>query len=312
VSKTSFGIIGGGALGGLYGGLLAKAGFEVHFLLRSDFEHVRKHGLKIETPAGDFELTEVHAHASPDTMPPCDVTVVALKTTQNGELTRLLPQPTSKGGLVLVLQNGLDVELDSAAVVGPDRVLGGCCFLCSNKIGPGHIRHLDHGRIVLGEYQPHNDGVSNRAASLRDDLIIAGIDTTVDPDLATIRWQKLMWNIPFNGLSVVLDASTQELMANVDSLVLAKTLIEEVHRAANACGAVIDERLIQRTLDVTKEMVPYDSSMRIDYLNRRPMEVEAIFGNPIRRAEVFGCKMPHVEMLYRELAFLNRHNSGAA
>ena len=312
MSKTSFGIIGGGALGGLYGGLLAKAGFEVHFLLRSDFEHVRKHGLKIETPAGDFELTEVHAHASPDTMPPCDVTVVALKTTQNGELTRLLPQPTSKGGLVLVLQNGLDVELDSAAVVGPDRVLGGCCFLCSNKIGPGHIRHLDHGRIVLGEYQPHIDGVSNRAASLRDDLIIAGIDTTVDPDLATIRWQKLMWNIPFNGLSVVLDASTQELMANVDSLVLAKTLIEEVHRAANACGAVIDERLIQRTLDVTKEMVPYDSSMRIDYLNRRPMEVEAIFGNPIRRAEAFGCKMPHVEMLYRQLAFLNRHNSGAA
>ena len=311
MSNTSFGIIGGGALGGLYGGLLAKAGFDVHFLLRSDFEHVQHHGWKIETPGGDFELSDVHAHRSPDTMPPCDVTIVALKTTQNAELTRLLPQPTSRGGLVLVLQNGLDVEADSVAVVGPERVLGGCCFLCSNKVGPGHIRHLDHGRIVFGEYKPQTAGLTDRAVALCDDLVSAGIDATVEADLARARWQKLMWNIPFNGLSVVLDASTEELMANADSLALARTLIEEVHRAADACGAVIDERQIQRTLDVTHQMVPYDSSMRIDYLNRRPMEVEAIFGNPIRRANAVGCKMPRADMLYHELSFLDRQCSGA-
>jgi len=311
LSKTSFGIIGGGALGGLYGGLLAKAGFNVHFLLRSDFEHVQQHGWKIETPGGDFELADVHAHRSPETMPPCDVTIVALKTTQNSELPRLLPQPTSQGGLVLVLQNGLDVEAESAAVVGSERVLGGCCFLCSNKVGPGHVRHLDHGRIVFGEYKPHSDGRTDRVLRLCDDLVSAGIDAKAEADLARARWQKLMWNIPFNGLSVVLDASTADLMANADALALARTLIEEVHRAAEACGSLIDERQIQRTLDVTREMVPYDSSMRIDYRNHKPMEVEAIFGNPLRRADAVGCKMPRVEMLYRQLRFLDRQGGRA-
>ena len=131
---TRFGVIGGGALGGLYGALLAKAAFDVHFLLRSDAGHVRHHGWKVETPLGDFDVPVVNVHTSVETMPACDVTVVALKTTQNAILQSLLPKPTSQGGCVLVLQNGLDVERDAAVVVGPERVLGGCCFLCSNKV----------------------------------------------------------------------------------------------------------------------------------------------------------------------------------
>jgi 2-dehydropantoate 2-reductase len=286
--------------------LLAKAGFEVHFLLRSDAEHVRQHGWKVETPLGDFEIKDVNVHASADTMPPCDVTVIALKTTQNGLLPDLLPGPTSQGGRVLVLQNGLDVEHDAAEIVGSDRVLGGCCFLCSNKVGPGHIRHLDHGRILFGDYDPALKLTSGHAAAVRDDLVDAGIDAKLVADLAAARWKKLMWNIPFNGLSVVLNASTQELMESPAAYDLARSLMEEVHQAANACGAVISEQVIQSTLDVTRDMVPYDSSMRLDFIHHRPMEVEAILGAPIRHARDRGCEMPRVEMLYRELLFLDR------
>ncbi|MGB0760587.1 MAG: putative 2-dehydropantoate 2-reductase [Rubripirellula sp.] len=303
---TRFGVIGGGALGGLYGAMLAKAGFDVHFLLRSDAGHVRHHGWKVETPLGDFDVPVVNVHTSVETMPACDVTVVALKTTQNAILQSLLPKPTSQGGCVLVLQNGLDVERDAAVVVGPERVLGGCCFLCSNKVGPGHIRHLDHGRILLGDYQQSQHAISDRASAVFEDLVYAGIDAKLVSDLATARWKKLMWNIPFNGLSVVLNASTWELMESPEACGLARDLIEEVHQAAKACGSAISEKVIQTTLDVTREMVPYDSSMRLDYLNQRPMEIEAILGNPIRRAEACGCKMPRVEMLYHELLFLNR------
>ncbi|MGI9442124.1 MAG: putative 2-dehydropantoate 2-reductase [Rubripirellula sp.] len=306
VRTTRFGVIGGGALGGLYGCLLAKAGFDVHFLLRSDAEHVRQHGWKVETPLGDFEIKEVNVHASAETMPPCDVTVVALKTTQNGLLPDLLPRPTSQGGRVLVLQNGLDVEHDAAQVVGPDRVLGGCCFLCSNKVGPGHIRHLDHGRILFGDYRPALKPTSDHAAAIRDDLVHAGIDAKLVADLAAARWKKLMWNIPFNGLSVVLNASTKELMECPESCDLARSLMEEVHHGANACGSKISEQVIQTTLDVTRDMVPYDSSMRLDFINHRPMEIEAILGVPIRHARDRGCEMPRVEILYRELLFLDR------
>ena len=312
VRTTRFGVIGGGALGGLYGCLLAKAGFEVHFLLRSDAEYVRQHGWKVETPLGDFEIKDVNVHASADTMPPCDVTVIALKTTQNGLLPDLLPRPTSQGGRVLVLQNGLDVEHDAAEIVGVDRVLGGCCFLCSNKVGPGHIRHLDHGRILLGDYDPALKQTSDHAAAIRDDLVDAGIDAKLVADLAAARWKKLMWNIPFNGLSVVLNASTQELMESPESCELARSLMKEVHHAANTCGSRISEQVIQTTLDVTRNMIPYDSSMRLDYINQRPMEVEAILGKPIRYARARGCEMPRVEMHYRELLFLDRKAGSAS
>lgn len=307
-SARRYAVIGAGALGGLYGGLLARSGFEVHFLLHSDYEHVRDHGLKVETTLGDFHLPKVHAHATAESMPPCDVTILGLKTTRNGSLPELLPTPTRGGGVVLVLQNGLDVEAATAAIVGPERTLGGCCFLCSNKVGPGHIRHIDYGRVVFGEYDARRQDDLARAESIRRDFSAAGIDAHTTDDLRKTRWRKLMWNIPFNGLSVVLNTSTRELIDDPEASQLAGSIIAEVHAAAARCGASIDEQAIEQTLEHTREMVPYDSSMRLDYLARRPIELEAIFGNPLRAAQERGAEMPRVQMLYRQLAFLDRMN----
>jgi 2-dehydropantoate 2-reductase len=307
MNKQRYAIIGAGALGGLYGGMLARSGFEVHFLLNSDFEHVARNGLRVESPWGDFHLSDVHAHATHESMPACDVTIVGLKTTRNEILADLLPSPTRGGGVVLVLQNGLGIEEDSAAIVGADRVLGGCCFLCSNKVGPGHIRHVDFGRIEFGEYSVAQ--VTPRAQRICDELQSAGIDVKTVDNLSLARWRKLMWNIPFNGLSVALDASTKELVDDPASVALVDSIIREVHSAAASCGVEIDPEMITKTVDVTRKMVPYDSSMRIDFLNHRPMEVEAIFGNPLRAANKQGASMPRVEMLYRQLKFLDARNS---
>ncbi|VAW08418.1 2-dehydropantoate 2-reductase [hydrothermal vent metagenome] len=299
--RQRYAIIGTGALGGLYGAMLARGGHEVHFLLRSDFDHVTKHGLKIESHLGDFELSSVNTHATVDSMPACDVTIVALKTTQNRLLEELLTSPTRDGGVVLVLQNGLDVEADSAAVVGADRVLGGTCFLCTNKVGPGHIRHIDYGRIVFGNY---SGALSPAAVRIAEEMVTAGIDANATDDLLLTRWRKLMWNIPFNGLSVALDATTKQLVDDPHAVALIEKIIQEVHGAAAASGIEIPETMIDKTIDSTRTMIPYDSSMRIDYLNRRPMEIEAIFGNPLRAAKKVGAEMPRVEMLYQQLKFI--------
>ena len=319
MNKQRYAIIGAGALGGLYGSMLARSGFEVHFLLNRDYQHVVDHGFRVESVWGDFELPNVNAHASAKTMPDCDVTIVGLKTTRNDLLKELLPTPTRNGGVVLVLQNGLNVEADSAAVVGDDRVLGGCCFLCSNKVGPGHVRHMDYGRIVFGEYTAENasqdrreqPGVSDRAQRICDELVEANIDAQITDDLRLTRWRKLLWNIPFNGLSVALDASSKELVDDPDSLLLAEQLMREVHAGANACGVPIPEKLIDKTIEVTHSMVPYDSSMRLDYRNQQPMELDAIFGNVIQAALAAQCPMPKVEMLYQQLRFLDQRNLGS-
>ena len=306
--RRRYAILGSGALGGLYGGMLARQGHEVHFLLHSDYQHVVEHGLRVDSTWGSFQLPDVHAHRSSKTIPPCDVTIVGLKTTNNHLLPHLLPAPTRGGGIVLVLQNGLDVEQDAANIVGSHRVMGGCCFLCSNKVGPGHIHHLDYGQIVFGTLTPGNDTISPTISQVHDDLSSAGIDVKTTDDLQMIRWRKLMWNIPFNGLSVVLDASTKELVEHEQSLALSQSIVQEVHTTAASCGIQIPVEMVKKTIDNTRTMVPYDSSMRLDFLNKRPMEVESIFGNPIRAAFAQGVRMPLVNMLYQQLKFIDTQN----
>jgi 2-dehydropantoate 2-reductase len=307
-------VIGAGALGGLYGGMLANAGREVHFLLNSDYEEAKTNGWRVESTRGDFLLPpeQLHLHRDARTLPPCDVTIVGLKTTRNSLLAELLPYPTSGGGVVLCLQNGLHSEADSVAVVGTDRVLGGCCFLCSNKVGPAHIRHIDYGRIVMGEFTPASAapaGVTPRLSEIADDMRAANIDANATGDLWMARWRKLMWNIPFNGLSVVLNASTRDLIVTPATEALAAAIMQEVYDAAAACGRELPKDAIEATLDHTRQMVPYDSSMRLDYLAGRPMELNAIFAAPIAAAHNAGITMPRVEMLHQQLQFLDRLSS---
>jgi len=309
--KLTYAIIGSGALGGLYGGMLANRGSEVHFLIHSGMEQIRRDGWSVESVLGDFHIPgdRLNLHSHPATIPPVDVTIVAIKTTLNEQLSDLLVGSTANGGVVLCLQNGLHSEADSVAVVGPDRVLGGCCFLCSNKMGPGHIRHLDYGRIVMGEFTDAAKlpiGITPRLQRITDDLRAAGIDANATGDLWMARWRKLMWNIPFNGLSVALNASTKELIEDPASAAIAESIMEEVHSAADACGRRLPEDAIALTMEHTRHMVPYDSSMRLDFWAGREMELQAIFASPLEAARRAGATMPRVELLHRQLEFLQR------
>ncbi|NJL37596.1 MAG: putative 2-dehydropantoate 2-reductase [Leptolyngbyaceae cyanobacterium RM2_2_4] len=309
-SDRSYAILGTGALGGFYGARLQQAGAEVHFLLRSDYQHVRQHGLTIDSVQGNFKLPQVHAYASVEQMPPCDVIVVALKTTQNYLLPQLLPPLVSETSTVLVLQNGLGVEAEAAQIVGAEKVIGGLCFLCSNKIAPGHIHHLDYGAIALGHYSDDNQpcGITRQMSEIADDFRRANVSIDLKDDLFLARWQKLVWNIPFNGLSVVLNATTEEMMTNPAVQKLAEQIMREVQMAAEAYGRSLPDSYIQKMLDHTAKMKPYRTSMKIDYDERRPLEIEAIFGKPLNLAQQAGAQIPRIEMLYQQLQFLDKQN----
>lgn len=309
-SGRSYAILGTGALGGFYGARLQQAGLEVHFLLRSDYQYVCQHGLTIDSVQGNFKLPQVNAYASVEQMPACDVVVIALKTTQNDLLPQLLPPLVQENSTVLVLQNGLGVEAQVAQIVGAEKVMGGLCFLCSNKIAPGHIHHLDYGAIALGQYAADNQpcGITPRMSEIAEDFQQAKIPIELTEDLFLARWQKLVWNIPFNGLSVVLNATTEEMMANSAVRNLAEQLMREVQRAAGACGRSLPDSYIQKMLDHTAKMKPYRTSMKIDYDERRPLEIAAILGNPLRTAQAAGAKVPRIEMLYQQLQFLDEQN----
>lgn len=309
----NFAVVGTGALGGFYGGLLAQSGQEVHFLCHSDWEHVQTHGLTVESKLGDFHLPHVHAYRDVRSMPKCDVVIVALKSTQNYLLEEFLPVLMHNESVALVLQNGLHVEQATRDVVGEGRVVGGCCFLCSNKVGPGHIRHLDYGKIVFGAYRGLDDNEvgPDRALleRLREALTTARIECQITDSLTTSRWRKLMWNIPFNGLSVILNASTDAIMRDRDARALARRVSDEVRRTACQCGSAIEPEFVDWVIEHTDEMVPYDSSMRLDFLHGRPMEIEAIYGNAMRAAQRHQVDAPILITMYQQLHFLARNRT---
>lgn len=321
MTQHRYAVLGAGALGGFYGAKLKAAGHEVHFLLRSDWEHVRHHGLFVETPEGAIHLPQVAAYGDVLEMPPCDRVLVTLKTTSNHYLPSLLPHVLKEDGVVVTLQNGLGIEAEIADIVGRDRVMGGLCFICSNKVGPGHVRHLDYGSITLGEYaadgQPQP--ISERQQQIGQDFQQAGIETHLVNDLMLARWRKLVWNIPFNGLSVVLDASTEELMADPHSRELAAALMRETVESATVCltanpdtsgkaSRIISPEFVEEMLAATEQMKPYRTSMKIDFDEHRNMEVEAIFGNALRAAQQAGHHPKRIEALYQQLKFLDTRN----
>ncbi|MEH2172701.1 putative 2-dehydropantoate 2-reductase [Nostoc sp.] len=307
MSDRTYAILGTGALGGFYGARLQKAGLDVHFLLKSDYEQVKKYGLVVESKDGDFTLPEVHAYNDVEKMPQCDVVVVALKTTQNYLLPKMLPPVVKNNGVVLVLQNGLGVEEEVAEIIGNVTVIGGLCFLCSNKVGPGHIHHLDYGQITFSEYTPNYQpsGITERMQQIADDFESAGISIELAEDLLLARWKKLVWNIPYNGLSVILNARTDELMTYEYTRELVEQLMYEVAAGAKSYGRIISDRFIQTMLDYTVKMTPYRPSMKIDYDEHRPLEVEAIFGNPLRKAQAVSVNLVQISCLYHQLKFLD-------
>jgi 2-dehydropantoate 2-reductase len=201
----------------------------------------------------------------------------------------------------------LGVEAGVAEVVGVERVMGGLCFLCSNKVGPGHIRHLDYKKIEIGEYDAEGDarGVSDRMRAIAADFEQAGIPIALAEDLVLARWKKLMWNIPFNGLSVVLDATTYEMMLDDNARQLAADLMAEVVMGAAGQGRQIPPGFLEEMLEHTAEMKPYRTSMKIDYDEARPLEVEAMYGAPLKAAQAANVQLPKIMALYQQLKFLD-------
>ena len=305
-----YAVIGTGAIGGYYGGLLARSAMDVHFLLNSDYQHVHEQGLRIDSINGNFNV-DVKAYAKPEDMPLCDVAIVALKTTNNHLLEVLLPQVVKHTGIVVVMQNGLAVEQVAADILPQASIMGGLCFIGSTKIGPGHIQHSDFGMVSLGQYMTDESaaGITPELGLVTEDFLSCGIDVKPVENLNFLRWQKLVWNVPFNGLSVVLNSSTSALLSQHDSRALIKSMMLEVIAAANACGQPLSATMAELMLVNTEtNMQDYAPSMKVDYDHNRPLEINAIYQSMIDRAARSGVDMNLAKMLAQQLRFLSRHD----
>lgn len=301
-----YGIIGVGAIGGFYGGRLANAGCDVHFLFHSEYKHVKEHGFQVDSVDGDFHLSDISVYNNSSDMPKCDVVLVSLKSTQNHLLPTLLKPILHDSSMVILIQNGLGLEAELAQSFPQTTIAGGMAFICSSRVGLGHIHHKDYGSLNIGFYQRRNDAILEQFLL---DCNLAGLTITVSEDLNSARWKKLVWNIPYNGLTVILNMTTEEIMKNSSSRQLVKDMMEEVRAAALANGAEMEESFIQDMLKMTDEMRPYSPSMKLDWDNGRPLEIRSIYLNPINEARLGGCPMKKVEALAQSLMAISEHKN---
>jgi len=303
-------ILGAGAIGLYYGARLALAGRDVSFLARSDLTAIRERGITLKVEGREDVLKPAAVFARAEDIGPVDLVILTLKATANAELTHLLPPLLGPATRVLTLQNGLGSEDTVARWVDRDRILGGLCYIACMRLAPAEVTCLHAGSIALGEADgPARERTRELAASFES----AGVACRVVDDLVAARWRKLIWNVPFNGLSIAAGAVTTDVLCADPALRgEVQALMREVQAAARQLGIDIPDDVLRKQYDVTPPMGPYRPSSLVDFLAGRPLEIEAIWGEPLRRAQAAGAAMPRLALLYALLRRIDADRTRAA
>ena len=308
----TFAIIGTGAVGGYCAIKLIQAGFDVHCLLNSDYEHVKKNGLVLIDPDGNVAVP-VKAYNHANQMPCCDVIIVSIKTTANPILKDILPPLMHDSSVVVILQNGIGIEDEIASFIDSNKIIGASSLIKVTKISPGTIQYFGFGIMEFAQY--YKDEKRSATTKNVEQLAVIfnkiGYQSTAMPHLNTIRWKKLAANIPVSGLSVVLNANTQQIVQDEASYNLLIAMTKEVIESARTCGADIPSDFLSvriKIIEQLKSMEPSNFSMKDDFDQKKPLELHAIYENAIQIAKKHQVQMPLTEMLYYQLVYLDGKN----
>lgn len=296
-------VVGTGAIGSYYGCKLAATGRDVHFLMRGDLSDVRRDGLRISGKTENIHVPRVNCYNSTKEIGACDLVLVALKATSNAALSDLIPPLLHDHTMLLTLQNGLGNEELLANQFGAERVLGGLCFICLSRISRTAVERYDYGHITIGEF---NREPLPRTHAVAEEFRQSGIDCTVAPNLALERWRKLVWNIPFNGLSILAGGlDTAAMLRDEQMHQTTAAIMDEVIEAANRCGYPLERTAATEQMKRTETMGAYKPSTLLDFEAGRSLEIEPIWGEPFRRAAAAGAQTPRMQMLYSLLKSLD-------
>ena len=242
------GLVGPGAVGGYYGGLLALGGADLRFVFRSTYEEVSRQGLALVLRASGGERVPVRplrAYREAAEVGPCDWVSVAAKTTANSRLREMLSPLVCENTRLLTLQNGMG---------NVERL----CFTCINRTSPTVVESIFPGYVQFGQLGgPLNEDAREVMSAFGE----AGVDVREATSLDEALWRKLCWNVPFNGLAVACGGiTTDEILADAELSRRARVLMEELQAAAAAHGVEIEDAFLERQFILTAPMGPYKPS----------------------------------------------------
>lgn len=291
-------IVGAGAVGALFGSALARQGAQVSVVCRSDYDAVKSGGYDIRSPLlGNhrFHPQGVYRSASECASAP-DYLILASKVVASLDRVALIRPAVGPGTVIVLIQNGIDIESEIAAAFAANELLSCIAFVGVGRAAPGVVVHQSLGSLVMGQYPRGTTPAAQRLAALFE---ASGVSCKLTDDVVTARWQKAVWNATFNPISImggVLDTSMM-LSTSADVAFMRRTM-QEVCDVAAANGHPLPPKLIDQLIAATDAMAAYKTSMALDYEAGRPMEIEAILGNTVRAGRAAGVPIPALETIY--------------
>lgn len=291
-------ILSAGAVGAFYGSALARQGARVSVVCRSDYDAVTRGGYAIRSPLlgeHDFRPHRVYRDASQCESAP-DVVILTSKVLPTIDRVALLRPVVAANTTILLIQNGVDIEQEIAEAFPANDTLSALAFIAVGRGAPGEVHHQSLGSLVVGRYPQGATPMAERLAAMFE---ASKVKCTVTDDVVTARWQKAVWNAPFNPLSIMGGVlNTAQMLGSPEAEALVRRAMREVCDAASANGHPQHPELIDRMVASTRAMPPYKTSMALDYENGRPMEIEAILGAVVRAARRAGVVTPVLETIY--------------
>ena len=281
--------------------------------MRSDFEAVRRDGIKVRSINGDFTVPFPRVHSSPQSIRVVDLCLIGLKTTANHMYGPLI-EPIFRAGrtVILCLQNGIGNEERLAQLFDSAAILGGTAFLCSHRVGPGQIEHTEYGHVAVAPYRASFYGDVEAVVQL---LRRSSIDCESRENYTEMRWRKQVWNVPFNGLCTLYNQATDRILENSATQQRVRAIMREVielghavHRAETPhLPWTLETSFIEDQIAKTNTMGAYLPSMLLDRRAGRELEIESIVGACLATRDRLGLSLPipGIEWLYESLRRLS-------
>ncbi len=294
-------ILGSGGVGGYYGALLARSGQDVTFIARG--EHLvamQKHGLRIESVHGDFEIRPVQAIDDATQVGPTDLVLVTVKSYDleaAAEAARHLLGPET---VVLPLLNGLDAAERLAAVLGSEPVLPGLTHISSSIVAPGLIQQVSTvRRITLGE---RDGSLTPRAERIRALLAASGAEAVLTTAVEVALWEKFVFIASISGVCCLARQPTGSILNTPESRQLYLDALREVAALGRARGIALPADIVERTLRLTESFAPQTKpSLLVDLEAGRRLELEAMSGTVVRYGQQSTVPTPVHSLIYAAL-----------
>jgi 2-dehydropantoate 2-reductase len=277
-------VMGAGAVGCYYGGMLARAGHTVTLIGRPPHvQAVREHGLRMQTLSFD-EAVPLRASIDASAVQGADLVLFAVKSTDTEVAGEQIRPHLAPGALVLCLQNGVDNAERLRAVLPGHEVAAAVVYVATEMAGPGHLRHHGRGELVI---EPSTHSVRVARA-----LLAAGVPTEISDNVRGALWAKLVLNCAYNALSAVGRIVYGELVQRPGVTDLMRDVVAECQAVAAADGVTLPGDVALAVRRIAETMPTQYSSTAQDLMRGKPSEIDHLNGYVVQRGQALGVPTP--------------------